>query len=1366
MPASLEPLSRYIPALIARQLNHSPAPLQHPLAEQFDAAVLFVDISGFTALTEQLAQRGPAGAEELSRLLNAFFTQLTDLIFAHGGDVVKFAGDALLALWPGELSEATRRATQCALAVQAALHNYPAENHTLRMKVGVSAGHLAAFYIGGTHGRWEFVLTGEPLAQVGHAEAQAQPGEVILSPEAWGLIQTQFAGEPLPTGAVRAQDVVQTLPPQVALSITINPEAEAALWTYLPGAIRARLAAQQSEWLTELRRVTVVFLNLPDLNHTTPLEQAQNIMLALQAALYRYEGSVNKISIDDKGSTLVAALGLPPLAHEDDPARGVRAAHGMQTALRALGARCAIGVTTGRVFCGTVGSDRRCEYTILGDIVNLAARLMQAALHHPTSALLCDAATAEAAAHQLAFAPLPALTVKGKAEPVAVFQPLAETRATLRAKTALVGRAAEQAQIAQQLSALNAGESSHLIIEGEAGIGKSRLVEALVEQARALGMTVLHGVGDAVEKATPYHAWRGVFAQLFGLDALNTTLEQQRQKVLAHLTQAHPDQFAHAPLLNAVLPLDLPQNDFTASLPNEGRANFTRELLLLLLREPARAGQLVVILEDVHWLDSRSWALVGYVAREIQPLMLALATRPIPEPLPREYQQFQPTAHTLALRALPPDEIEQLLARRLGVSHLPAPVLELIRAKAEGHPFFSEELLYALRDANLIVVTNDECRLAAGVNLSAVHFPDTVQGVITSRIDRLTPQQQLALKVASVIGRVFAYRTLQAVYPIETDKSQLPADLTALERLDLTPLETPPPQLEYIFKHIITQEVAYNLMTFAQRRQLHMAVVAWYEQTFADDLTPFYPLLAQHWIQVVNATTATEPLEARWMQKAMDYVEQAAEQALRNSANVEVVSLLNHLLTWRQRPQWAAVAETRSAHWEYLLGEAHLALGQIAQSETHFLRTAALLGYPEPPHAWRTLSFLWQATQAISSLVWKPSPSADPKQRSRLAQAAMTYTRLLLVISYTGDMPRTSYASVHAMNLASWAGVSPILARAEATLCIGIGSVGLHSLAERYCQQAVARAAADADPMSKATVDELSALYLASAGQLASAEKLLRQAADLFEQVGNLRGQNESQHVLVGVYTQQGRLAEGLALAEQVMTLAKRRQDSQMVLHGLCEMIEAGLPATLSLARAQTLLEEVRDQPFTSSDKLWVWGLLCLIYTRQAAWESAAQAAQIAIDLIQASTFVSFYILDAYNGPAEFFLSLWEHQLTDPTFAPLRPTAELQQQARAYSRRLQGLMWPFPATVPQVQRYQGWYEWLMGKPRQALDCWQKSLTHAQKFGMPLEEGWTHFEIGRHLPTSDPARAEHLQRAMELFKQCGAENDLRRVEGLL
>jgi predicted ATPase len=238
---------------------------------------------------------------------------------------------------------------------------------------------------------------------------------------------------------------------------------------------------------------------------------------------------------------------------------------------------------------------------------------------------------------------------------------------------------------------------------------------------------------------------------------------------MARLKSTVPDKLQLAPLLNTVLPIDLPDNELTAQMSGEVRGDNTQDLLTALLADQACETPLLLVLEDAHWLDSASWALTRLVSREVEPMLLVIATRPLPDPLPAEYAALlgRSTTHHLPLNTLPPGEALQLVYLRLGVEALPEPVNELLLEKASGHPFFSEELAYALRDTGMIAIENGRSRLTVGVDeLKALSFPDSIDSVITSRIDLLTAQQQFMLKVASVIGRVFAYRTLFDIHPI------------------------------------------------------------------------------------------------------------------------------------------------------------------------------------------------------------------------------------------------------------------------------------------------------------------------------------------------------------------------------------------------------------------------------------------------------------------------------------------------------------------------------------------------------------------------------------------------------------------------
>ncbi len=899
----IETIASYLPRLIVQRFATAPTTMDEggksgAAAESFSAAVLFADISGFTGLAEQLARRGPQGAEELTRLVNAYFGALIDLIISYGGDIVKFAGDGLIALWPlnaEDLAAVTCRAAVCGLAIQTQLqHTMITADVRLTLRVAIGAGTVTAVRLGGVYGRWEFLVTGDPLVQVRIAEQQSRPGDVVLSPQAWALVQpiasavALEANAELPAPCVRLETIHTPLPLSTAVAPPLPPAIEPTLRGFLPGAILTRLIAGQSGWLAELRRVTVLFIKLPDLNYTSALDTAQSAMCTLQQALYRYEGSINKLSVDDKGITLVAAFGLPPLAHEDDPARGAQAALEIQARLHDLGLRSAIGVTTGRAFCGVVGNEQRREYTMIGAVVNLAARLMQAAANtasDDTAPIFCDGPTYQAAQQQLTFEPLPPVMVKGKSEPVPIYRPIGVAATPIRPPTALVGRVRERMVIIEQLQGLLRSGTSHsgpatvLLIEGEPGIGKSRLLEDLLQSAQSMGCPYLLGSGHAVEKATPYYAWRAVFNTLFALDAAATP-EMRRAAVMAQI-QADPDALRLIPLLNAVLSLDLPDNPTTASLAGAARAEQTHNLLVHLLQHYAQTtstAPLVLALEDAHWLDSASWSLLGAVSRNLGEALLVLATRPLTDPLPPEYSHLLQSPRTtyLKLDAMPPDETLALVSQRLGVAQLPEPMAALIQEKAEGNPFFSEELAYALRDTGLITVVDGICQIAPGVgDLRALSFPDTVQGVITSRIDRLTPAQQLTLKTASVIGRVFGVRVLHAIHPMEDDRWKLGDYLSALEQLNLTALDSSEPEMAYLFKHIIIQEVAYNLMLFAQRRELHRAVAEWYEQTYSSDLAPHYPILVHHWSR------------AEVPDRTADYALRAADAAARLFAHTE-----------------------------------------------------------------------------------------------------------------------------------------------------------------------------------------------------------------------------------------------------------------------------------------------------------------------------------------------------------------------------------------------------------------------------------------------------------------------------------------------
>jgi class 3 adenylate cyclase/tetratricopeptide (TPR) repeat protein len=1358
--AVADALASYVPDRLVRRLLMRPRSAGQPHADRMVAALLLADISGFTAITERLAQQGPGGAEELRGLLDGAFGPLLTVIAETGGDVLKFAGDALLACWPAAgddpdrgLAAATSQAAGCAQAMQAALQRYAAtEELGVALRIGVGAGEVEVLDVGGVRERRELLVAGAAVPETTGAAGQAEPGQVVLSARAWSLVEAAAAGEPVP-GGVRLRRLAPpargTSPPP-ALPEDLGP----MLAPYLPRAMLPSLLAGHEEWLAELRRITVLFVNLPDLDHRTGLDAAQPAMQALQTALYRFEGSINKLSVDDKGTTLVAALGLPPLTHEDDPARGVQAALAMHAALADLGLRAAVGVTTGRAFCGAVGNRRRREYTMLGAVVNMAARLMQEA----GDGVLCDAATAEAARSAFAFEELPAVTVKGLSEPVPVHRPGRRAvhpgpSPTRPVPAPLIGREAERRRLAEALRRLGTApdpdrpdRAAVVVLEGEAGVGKSRLVAELLAQAGAAGVRVLVCAGDAIERNTPWYPWRELFGRLPAFDGGD--LAARRRAVLDLLG---PDSEAGdlAPLLNAVLPLELPETGPSTELSGQGRADRTRDLLVRLVRAVVGDTPTVLVVEDGHWLDSASTGLVLALSRQRAPLLLVVASRPQDEAATGAedvgwdaYRRLlrAPNTERLVLDPLSPSEVEALVCQRLGVASVPEVVTRLVQEKAEGNPLFSEELVFALGDAGLLRVVDGRGELAAGVgDVLRLRLPDTVHSAITSRIDRLTPAQQLSLKVASVIGRVFAVGILRDVHPMrETAWATLYEDLAVIERADMTVLDSPEPDLHYLFKHVITQEAAYNLMLLSQRRQLHRSVAEWYEQAHAGDLA----LLAHHW------QGAEVPA------KAIHYLERAGTQALREGAYQEAVRFFSALLELdggtggsagpdpgdRRRVRRGAapdVATIRRARWEHQLGDAYLGLGRLAPEQEHLHAALALLGRRTPASGRRLPPKLaWQVGQQVRNRLWpRPLVATSPEARAALLEAAECYERLFLVAYHASQRTRAVHQAVKGLNLAEGSGSASAVARLAASCAVSAGLLARHRLAEAYLRRAFSASSEAGDPAARAWVLQAAALYGIGVGRWGEVRKRLEEAAGIVRRLGDRRRLAEITGLASWELYFTGQFAANRALLADLDQLGRHSGDAQVRSWALGGQAVNGLRSGDLDAAALAL----QDRPASS--------VAAMLQLLRGDREAAAQGVREALGRAGPPP-VKCYWFDLYAMTAEVALALW----LDGRRRGAGDAGAWRSLAERAVHRLGRYARVFPIGVPRALLCRGLLAWAAGRPAPARRAWRDSLAAAERLGMRYDQALAHAASGRH---GDPGQRPHHQAtARQLFDQLG------------
>lgn len=1373
--APLEDLACYVPALILRRMSADVGATTAPSVDCFPAAVLIADLSGFTALTEHLTQHSPAGAEELTRILDLYFGHLVGVVMSHGGDVVKFAGDGLLALWYGDepLAALAQRAVQCALAVQMLMApeawgslDGAAPPPDLKVRIGIGAGEVTTMHLGGIFGRWELLVTGDALAQAGRAESAARPGDVVIAPDAWPHVAATCLGRVLPSGAVRLDSLADYLPLRRLAPPALVPEMAEALRAYLPKAILSRLDAGQTAWLAEQRRVTVLFVNLPTLSADTPLQQAQTLMRALQSSLYRFEGSITRLGTDAKGPTLVAALGLPPLAHEDDAERGVRAALAIHQSLRDLGFACAIGVTTGQALCGAVGAQSRREYTMMGSVVNRSARLMQAAGSSAFAGglpILCDEATFRAARTRLHFEPLPPMLLKGVAAPVAVYKalPAAERDPAQGAPVApdavLLGRERDQQLLAERIELLaRDGEGGAVLLEGEAGIGKSAMLAYARDLARDLDLGVASGGGSPVEMP-PYHAWRPVLFELLGRhgapDAVPTAPQVARQTLVA-LEELGALELA--PLLGPILALDLGETPLTAQMTGQVRADNTRDLLLRLLALCAARTRLLLVFDDAHWLDASSWALLQAVAEQMEPVLLLIAARPFAE-TPPAYQRLAYAIGTLRLqlRGLAPEALRSLLARRLGVHAIPDQVWRLVADRSQGNPFVGEELLHTLAENGVITLADGVCRLVAAnpdEALADATLPDTVQGLITSRIDRLTAAQQLTLKVASVIGPTFPLAVLEALHPVEHDRERLVGQLFVLQQMGLVVIESFEPDLAYAFKHAVGAEAAYNLMSYAQRRKLHRALAELYEAAAGDAVTPAQ--IAYHWRR------AEVPL------RAVRHLARAGEEALQSGGYREAAGLLAEALAIAGRADPAAAAgagaDVRAlAAWERRLGEAYHGMGRLLESREQLERAVSRLGFATPRAPVLLLGGLARELLRQTARLALPPQVATGPMRAVLAEVARAYALLAQLGYYDGRLLGSTFAALRGLNLAERAGISPELAGAYAAA--HIASAPCPPLATAYRRRAWRVAATLGHLPAQGWVAEAQGLHDLGRGHWRRAQGALAVALAVGDRLGDQRRRAEALAARCLIYAHQGAFAIALAGCEELQILGLRSEDLQVRTWGLVGAAENLLvlgdnaPAEALLGEAEALLTANFDG--ARAEEVWAYALMARAALRRDAHDLARALAGAAAGLIGPVPPATLYALGGYSAVAEVYLGLLEAQ----AFAGAAGRRSLESAATRACRGLAHFAMLFPIARPAALTWEGLRLALAGHEAAGRRTWLRAAATAERLGMPYAEARARFQLGRH--ASGIERTTQLSRAAATFERLGCAHDLEKALGM-
>lgn len=833
------------------------------LPDRLSGAALLADISGFTPLTEALARElgTRRGAEELTGHLNQVYDALIAELHRYGGCVISFAGDAITCWLDGDDG---RRAVACALAMQAAMTRFrqvvipSGSTVSLAVKTAVATGTARRFVVGCQDIQLIDILAGDTLERLAEAGSLAGKGEVVLTPETADRLQAH-----LMVDAWRlypASGELFALVSQLTTAVAPKPWpplpdtlSEVDIRPWLLPTVYDQLRHGRGEFLAELRPAHALFVQFGGLNYDQDPQAGEKLdafIQQVQRLVTHYDGAMLQVSVGDKGNYLYAAFGAP-VAHEDDATRAVSVAWELKNLAAGLKdiQEVKIGVASGRMRTGAYGGSARRTYGVLGDSVNLSARLMEKAA---PGEILATIEIQQAAADNFEWEPLAPIQVKGKSDTVAIAAVKGvRQRSMIRLlepayALPIVGREKELALIAEKLKRVLAGHGQIIGITADAGMGKSRLVAEVIRQATEQNLAGFGGECQSYASKTSYHVWHTVWRGFFNITG-DLPPEEYVPRLEAELSQIDPGLLPRLPLLSAVLNLPLPDNDLTRSFDAKLRKSSMESLLVTCLQARARERPLLFVLEDSHWIDPLSHDLLEIIGRAMVdlPVLLVLAYRivEVGGDLPPRVHML-PYFTEIILAEFTPQEAERLMQLKLtqlfGPDTAVAPTfMNRITARAEGNPFYIEELLNYLQDRRI----NPE-NVAA---LEALDLPDSLNSLILSRIDQLSEAQKSTLKIASVIGRLFRAAFLWGAYPELGDMPAVQSNLDVLRQMELTVLDTPEPELAYIFKHVVTQEATYASLPFATRARLHTQIGDYVERHYAESLPLYIPILAHHY---------------------------------------------------------------------------------------------------------------------------------------------------------------------------------------------------------------------------------------------------------------------------------------------------------------------------------------------------------------------------------------------------------------------------------------------------------------------------------------------------------------------------------------
>jgi tetratricopeptide (TPR) repeat protein len=999
------------------------------------------------------------------------------------------------------------------------------------------------------------------------------------------------------------------------------------------------------------------------------------------------------------------------------------------------------------------------EYTAMGDTINLAARMEQTA--RPGSIQITEHV------YQLVepwfeFEPLGGIQVKGKSEPVLAYRVLGVKARPGRVRglegqglsSPLVGREQELNAIESCLERLSkSGEGGIVGIIGEAGLGKTRLVAEARAFAFASNANVLWLEGQTLSfgQTISYYPFQQILRGWAGITE-DDDADISWSKLEGHVRQLFVQEtIDYLPYLASLLALDV-RGEYAERVKYLDGEAMGKQIFLTSRRffdRLARTQPTVLVFEDLHWIDESSTLRLEHLLplTETAPLLIVGLTRPerdTPAARVRELCARDYAARYIEIRLAPLSDRDsaQLVHNLLEIEDLPARLRDLIVKRAEGNPFFLEEVIRTLIDTRAVTYDTSSGHWRATSQIESVHIPDTIQGVIMARVDRLDEEVKQVLRVASVIGRSFLYRVLKAIAEVG---QRLEDDLTELQQSELIREKQDLPELEYIFKHALAQEATYESILLQKRHELHTRVAQAIESLFAERLEEFYGLLAYHYAR------------AEAWEKAQEYLLKAGDQAGRMAADAEALNLYEQAMTAYARAfgdQWDSV---QRAALERKMGEALVRRGDHTQARDYLRRGLTYLGRPLPTSRWSERQTI--LSEVAGQIVLRLLPSLFLKPVTGPASPAVEEeTRIYIAledVAVVADPELFLLVAFRLLNFSEQRGFLSGVVMGASMLGTAADFMGVFGLAGRFHRRAVAQAEQLQHLDAIGLAYQVLTLHEFYLGEWDMALENAQRAATVHREAGNLRGWGWATFFMGCISTYRGDFVRALIHSQNLIQFGQDGADRHvwclgLYVHGFVQQYKGQLEDAIT--HQQQAVEMAAAVPDYLT-RIGAGARLGQCYLRLGQLKNA-------FTILESSQRVSLvhkephHLATLRNSLAEAYLLATE-QSDKPERADFLKKA--QSTCHAALKQSQA----FRPAKSAAMRLQGTYEWLRGKPIAAQKWWQKSLAEAARMGLKYDVGMIHLEMGHRL-----GERTHLEKAEAIFAEIGAELDLAKARELL